>query len=198
MLDKLRAYKVRFDELQQEIVKPEVIADNKLYKKYTQEYTNITPIVELYEKYNKITNDIALAEELIKSESDNEMIRLLHEEIYDNKDKLNALDEEAKILLLPVDENDNKNVIIEIRAGAGGEEASLFGMVLYRMYTRYAERHHWRVEVIDINETELGGIKEASFLIKGNGAYKRLKFESGVHRVQRVPETGSSPRSSKR
>lgn len=194
MLDKLRAYKVRFDELQQEIVKPEVIADNKLYKKYTQEYTNITPIVELYEKYNKITNDIALAEELIKSESDNEMIRLLHEEIYDNKDKLNALDEEAKILLLPVDENDNKNVIIEIRAGAGGEEASLFGMVLYRMYTRYAERHHWRVEVIDINETELGGIKEASFLIKGNGAYKRLKFESGVHRVQRVPETESQGR----
>lgn len=194
MLDKLRAYKVRFDELQQEIVKPEVIADNKLYKKYTQEYTNITPIVELYEKYNKITNDIALDEELIKSESDNEMIRLLHEEIYDNKDKLNALDEEAKILLLPVDENDNKNVIIEIRAGAGGEEASLFGMVLYRMYTRYAERHHWRVEVIDINETELGGIKEASFLIKGNGAYKRLKFESGVHRVQRVPETESQGR----
>lgn len=194
MLDKLRAYKVRFDELQQEIVKPEVIADNKLYKKYTQEYTNITPIVELYEKYNKITNDIALAEELIKSESDNEMIRLLHEEIYENKDKLNALDEEAKILLLPVDENDNKNVIIEIRAGAGGEEASLFGMVLYRMYTRYAERHHWRVEVIDINETELGGIKEASFLIKGNGAYKRLKFESGVHRVQRVPETESQGR----
>ena len=194
MLDKLRAYKVRFDELQQEIVKPEVIADNKLYKKYTQEYTNITPIVELYEKYNKITNDIALAEELIKSESDNEMIRLLHEEIYDNKDKLNALDEEAKILLLPVDENDNKNVIIEIRAGAGGEEASLFGMVLYRMYTRYAERHHWRVEVIDINETELGGIKETSFLIKGNGAYKRLKFESGVHRVQRVPETESQGR----
>ena len=194
MLDKLRAYKVRFDELQQEIVKPEVIADNKLYKKYTQEYTNITPIVELYEKYNKITNDIALAEELIKSESDNEMIRLLHEEIYENKDKLNALDEEAKILLLPVDENDNKNVIVEIRAGAGGEEASLFGMVLYRMYTRYAERHHWRVEVIDINETELGGIKEASFLIKGNGAYKRLKFESGVHRVQRVPETESQGR----
>ena len=194
MLDKLRAYKVRFDELQQEIVKPEVIADNKLYKKYTQEYTNITPIVDLYEKYNKITNDIALDEELIKSESDNEMIRLLHEEIYDNKDKLNALDEEAKILLLPVDENDNKNVIIEIRAGAGGEEASLFGMVLYRMYTRYAERHHWRVEVIDINETELGGIKEASFLIKGNGAYKRLKFESGVHRVQRVPETESQGR----
>lgn len=194
MLDKLRAYKVRFDELQQEIVKPEVIADNKLYKKYTQEYTNITPIVELYEKYNKITNDIALDEELIKSESDNEMIRLLHEEIYENKDKLNALDEEAKILLLPVDENDNKNVIIEIRAGAGGEEASLFGMVLYRMYTRYAERHHWRVEVIDINETELGGIKEASFLIKGNGAYKRLKFESGVHRVQRVPETESQGR----
>ena len=194
MLDKLRAYKVRFDELQQEIVKPEVIADNKLYKKYTQEYTNITPIVELYEKYNKITNDIALDEELIKSESDNEMIKLLHEEIYDNKEKLNALDEEAKILLLPVDENDNKNVIIEIRAGAGGEEASLFGMVLYRMYTRYAERHHWRVEVIDINETELGGIKEASFLIKGNGAYKRLKFESGVHRVQRVPETESQGR----
>lgn len=194
MLDKLRAYKVRFDELQQEIVKPEVISDNKLYKKYTQEYTNITPIVELYEKYNKITNDIVLDEELIKSESDNEMIRLLHEEIYDNKDKLNALDEEAKILLLPVDENDNKNVIIEIRAGAGGEEASLFGMVLYRMYTRYAERHHWRVEVIDINETELGGIKEASFLIKGNGAYKRLKFESGVHRVQRVPETESQGR----
>ena len=194
MLDKLRAYKVRYDELQKEIVKPEVISDNKLYKKLTQEYTNITPIVELYEVYNKIHNDIVLAEELVSSESDVEMVKLLHEEIYENKDKLAKLTEEAKILLLPVDENDTKNVIIEIRAGAGGEEASLFGMVLFRMYTRFAERNRWRVEILDLNETELGGIKEASFLIKGNGAYKKLKFESGVHRVQRVPETESQGR----
>lgn len=194
MLDKLRAYKVRFEELQQEIVKPEVIADNRLYKKLTQEYNNITPIVELYEVYNKTTNDIAMAEELVKSEKDSEMVGLLYDEIYENKDKLAKLTEEAKILLLPVDLNDDKNVIMEIRAGAGGEEASLFGMVLFRMYTRFAERNRWKVEVIDMNETELGGVKEASFLIKGNGAYKRLKFESGVHRVQRVPETESSGR----
>lgn len=194
MLDKLKAYKVRYDELQKEIVKPEVISDNKLYKKLTQEYTNITPIVELYEQYSKIDNDISLAEELVKTETDPEMIKMLHEEIYENKDKLTQLDEQAKILLLPVDENDDKNVIMEIRAGAGGEEASLFGMVLFRMYTRYAERNRWHVEVIDMNETELGGVKEASFLIKGKGAYKRLKFESGVHRVQRVPETESQGR----
>lgn len=194
MLDKLKAYKIRYDELQQEIVKPEVIADNKKYKKLSQEYTNIQPIVELYEVYNKTVNDIALAEELVKTESDAEMVRLLHEEIYENKAKLEKLDEEAKILLLPVDENDDKNVIMEIRAGAGGEEASLFGMVLFRMYTRFAERNRWRVEVIDMNETELGGIKEVSFLIKGNGAYRKLKFESGVHRVQRVPETESQGR----
>ena len=194
MLDKLRAYKVRFEELQQEIVKSEVIADNRLYKKLTQEYNNITPIVELYEVYNKTTNDIAMAEELVKSEKDSEMVGLLYDEIYENKDKLAKLTEEAKILLLPVDLNDDKNVIMEIRAGAGGEEASLFGMVLFRMYTRFAERNRWRVEVIDMNETELGGVKEASFLIKGTGAYKRLKFESGVHRVQRVPETESSGR----
>lgn len=194
MLDKLKAYKVRFDELQQEIVKPDVIADNRLYKKLTQEYNNITPIVDLYEVYNKTTNDIALAEELVKTEKDAEMVGLLYDEIYENKEKLAKLTEEAKILLLPVDLNDDKNVIMEIRAGAGGEEASLFGMVLFRMYTRFAERNRWRVEVIDMNETELGGVKEASFLIKGNGAYKRLKFESGVHRVQRVPETESSGR----
>lgn len=194
MLDKLKAYKIRYDELQQEIVKPEIISDNKKYKKLSQEYTNIQPIVELYEVYNKTVNDIALAEELVKTESDAEMVRLLHEEIYENKAKLEKLDEEAKILLLPVDENDDKNVIMEIRAGAGGEEASLFGMVLFRMYTRFAERNRWRVEVIDMNETELGGIKEVSFLIKGNGAYRKLKFESGVHRVQRVPETESQGR----
>lgn len=194
MLDKLKAYKIRYDELQQELVKPEVISDNKKYKKLSQEYTNIQPIVELYEVYNKTVNDIALAEELVKTESDAEMVRLLHEEIYENKAKLEKLDEEAKILLLPVDENDDKNVIMEIRAGAGGEEASLFGMVLFRMYTRFAERNRWRVEVIDMNETELGGIKEVSFLIKGNGAYRKLKFESGVHRVQRVPETESQGR----
>ena len=194
MLDKLKAYKIRYDELQQELVKPEVISDNKKYKKLSQEYTNIQPIVELYEVYNKTVNDIALAEELVKTESDAEMVRLLHEEIYENKAKLEKLNEEAKILLLPVDENDDKNVIMEIRAGAGGEEASLFGMVLFRMYTRFAERNRWRVEVIDMNETELGGIKEVSFLIKGNGAYRKLKFESGVHRVQRVPETESQGR----
>lgn len=194
MLDKLKAYKVRYDELQKEIVKPEVISDNKKYKKLSQEYTQITPIVELYKDYSKTINDIKLAEELVKSETDAEMVKLLHEEIYENKDKLEKLTEQAKILLLPVDENDDKNVIMEIRAGAGGEEASLFGMVLFRMYTRYAERNRWRVEVIDLNETELGGIKEVSFLIKGNGAYKKLKFESGVHRVQRVPETESQGR----
>ncbi len=128
---------------------------------------------------------------MVKTETDQEMQEMLYEEIKENKQKLEVLTDEAKVLLLPPDVNDDKNVIVEIRGGAGGEEASLFGMVLFRMYTRYAERNRWKVEIIDLNETELGGVKEASFLIKGNGAYRRLKYESGVHRVQRVPETES-------
>lgn len=194
MLEKLKTYKDKYEEIGKRLIDPAVISDNKLYKKLSQEFSGLAPIAECYDKYLKTTNDIELAQSLIKTETDAEMLSMLHEEIKENTEKLESLKEEAKVLLLPPDVNDDKNVIIEIRGGAGGEEASLFGMVLFRMYTRYAERHHWKVEIIDLNETELGGVKEASFLIKGNGAYRRLKYESGVHRVQRVPETESQGR----
>ncbi len=194
MLDKLKTYKDKYEQIGAELVKPEVISDNKRYKQLSQEYSQIMPIAECYDKYYKLVNDIELAEDLIKTEKDSEMVEMLYAEVKENKAKLEVLTDEAKVLLLPPDVNDEKNVIIEIRGGAGGEEASLFGQVLFRMYTRYAERNRWKVEIIDLNETELGGIKEASFLIKGNGAYRRLKYESGVHRVQRVPETESQGR----
>ncbi len=194
MLDKLKTYKDKYEQIGKELIKPEVVTDNKKYKKLSQEYSSLEPIAECYDKFFKLTNDVKLAEQMVKTETDQEMQDMLYEEIKENKQKLEVLTDEAKVLLLPPDVNDDKNVIVEIRGGAGGEEASLFGMVLFRMYTRYAERNRWKVEIIDLNETELGGVKEASFLIKGNGAYRRLKYESGVHRVQRVPETESQGR----
>lgn len=194
MLEKLKNYKEKYDYLSQEVIKGEVISDNKLYKKLMKEYTTLEPIVALYEKLLKITNDKLLAEKLVVTEHDAELKDMLKLEIEECKEKIEELNQEAAILLLPKDENDDKNVIMEIRSGAGGEEASLFGGVLFRMYTRFAERKRWKVEILSLNETELSGIKEASFLIKGEGAYSKLKFESGVHRVQRVPETESQGR----
>lgn len=194
MLDKLKAFKDRYLEVSNLIVKPEVINDNALYKKLTKEYNNLEPIAEVYDRCFKYTKDLNDAKELLETESDHEMKQMLYEEIESCKEQISKIEDEAKILLLPKDENDDKNVIMEIRAGVGGEESSLFGGVLFRMYMHYAEKNRWKVELIDVNETELGGIKEASFLIKGNGAYAKLKFESGVHRVQRVPETESQGR----
>ena len=152
------------------------------------------PIYDAYLEYQKVSDNLTNAKEMLKTEKDSEMVDLFEEEIKECENRLKTLEEDFKVMLLPKDENDDKNVICEIRAGAGGEEAALFAGVLFRMYSMYAESNRWKVEILDNSETELGGIKEVSFMIKGKGAYSKLKFESGVHRVQRVPETESSGR----
>lgn len=194
MINKLEKINERYKELAELIVNPEIIADNKSYTKLAKEYSNLEPIHEKYVEYVNVNKDLNESEEMLTLESDPAMRSMINENILECKNKLSTLDEEIKILLLPKDDNDEKNIIMEIRGGAGGEEASLFGAELMRMYMRYAERHHWKVELLSLNETELGGVKEASFVIKGKGVYSRLKYESGVHRVQRVPETEASGR----
>ena len=193
LVDKLTSVKDRYLYIADEIVKPEVIADNKLYKSLTKEYANLEPIVEKFNEYQAVQKNIDECMELQQVES-GEMLELVQQDLQDSKEKLEKIEEEIKILLLPKDENDEKNVIMEIRGGAGGEEASLFGGVLFRMYSMYAARNGWKIEVLDMNDTELGGIKECSFRVIGKNAYSKLKFESGVHRVQRVPETEASGR----
>ena len=194
ILDKLEKLNERFEFVSAEIVKPEIIADNKQYISLTKEYSTLEPIIATYKTYLTVQKHLDESNEMLKIEQDKEMLELLEADIEENKEKIAKLEEEIKIMLLPKDENDDKSVIMEIRGGAGGEEASLFGGVLFRMYCMYADKHRWKVEVLEMNDTELGGVKECSFLIKGNGVYKHLKFESGVHRVQRVPETESSGR----
>lgn len=194
MKDKLLSYKERFLLLSEEIVKPDVFSDKRNYKKLVKEFNNLQPIANAYDKLVKVTNDKELAEELLPSETDQEMRELLKQEVEDCKQQILEIEENVKRLLLPKDENDDKNVIIEIRGGAGGDEASLFAGVLFRMYTHFAESKGYKVEMLDVSETELGGIKEAVFLIKGQDVYSKLKYESGVHRVQRVPETETQGR----
>ena len=191
MLDKLEAVEARYEELNKLISDPEVISDQNAFKKYMKEQSGLVDVVEKYREYKKVKQNMDDAEEMM---SDPEMKEMAEMEYYDSKEKLQVLEEELKILLLPKDVNDDNNVIIEIRGGAGGDEAALFAHTLFRMYSMYADLNRWQVEVLDINETELGGIKEISFAIKGKGAYSKLKFESGVHRVQRVPETEASGR----
>jgi len=194
MINKLKKINDRFLEISDLIVKPEIISDNKTYTKLVKEYSNLQPIHEKYTKYVEVNTDYNDSIELLKEEKDPDMRSMINENIEECKQKLYSLDDEIKILLLPKDDNDEKNIIMEIRGGAGGDEASLFGAVLMRMYFRYAERHNWKVELLYLNETELGGVKEANFVIKGKGVYSKLKYESGVHRVQRVPETEGSGR----
>lgn len=194
MLNKLKSFKQKYEELSHKIIKPEIISDNKLYTKLIKEYNALSPIASMYDTMLTVTNDLQFATNNLSNTQDAELKELLQLEIQECKDKIETLNEEAKVMLLPKDENDDKNVIMEIRGGAGGDEANLFAQVLFRMYTRFAERMRWKVEILEINETELGGIREVSFLIKGDGAYAKLKFESGVHRVQRVPETESQGR----
>ncbi len=191
MFDKLEELEKKYNELTKLISDPEVIADQNSWRKYMKEQSAMKDVVDKYIEYKAVKNNMDEAKEMM---SDPEMKDMAEEEYYSSKEKLPALEEELKILLLPKDENDDSNVIIEIRGGAGGEEAALFAYNLYRMYTMYAELRRWQVEVIDINETGIGGLKEVSFMIKGKGAYSKLKFESGVHRVQRVPETEASGR----
>lgn len=194
MLDKLESIKTKLQDLNQKLMNPEIISDNKLMIKYLKEVKTLTPIVELYEEYLSIQKNLTDAEEMQLTETDEEIKTFFKEEAENATARQKQLEEDLKIMLLPKDENDEKNVIMEIRAGAGGEEAALFATEILRMYTKYAEKQRWTVEIMDISETEIGGIKEATILIKGNNVYEKLKFESGVHRVQRVPDTETQGR----
>ncbi len=194
MFERLEEMKRRFAELERLISDPEVIARQDEWKKLTKEHAELEPIMECYGRYCAAEAEQQSVREMADAESDRAMQDMLNAEYYELKEKLAELSEELKVLLLPKDPNDDKNVILEIRAGAGGEEAGLFGAELVRMYTRYAEGKRWKVEEVEGNYTDLGGVKEVVLMISGHGAYSRLKYESGVHRVQRVPETESQGR----
>ena len=194
MIEKLEAIYKKYLELTEKISDPEVISRMDEWQKIAKERADMEETVEKYLEYKKAESDKSSAENELQTETDPEMRALYEEEIRECKIKLETATEELKILLLPKDPDDDKNVILEIRGGAGGEEAALFASELYRMYVRYAENHRFKTEEIDVNETELGGVKEVTFMINGKGAYSRLKYESGVHRVQRVPETESQGR----
>lgn len=194
MFDKLDFIVEKYKDMSLKVSDPDVIADQPTWQKYIKDMGEMEPIVKKYEEYKKAKDELAMAKEILETENDEELRDLAKLEVNDNEEKIEVLSGELRILLIPKDPNDDKNVILEVRAGTGGEEAALFGQNLLRMYTRYAERHRWKTEIIEINDTGMGGIKEAVMMIKGKGAYSRLKYESGVHRVQRVPETESSGR----
>lgn len=194
MLDKLKTIKARYDEISEEMMAEGIMSDPKAYVKLAKEHKNLEPIIEVYNEYKKVAEDLKDAKEMILIETDPEMKSFLELELEENKTKIVDLEEKIKILLLPKDEDDDKNVIIEIRAGAGGEEAALFAGEVMRMYLKYAERMRFKCEVYDVSETEIGGVKEATFKVSGNGAYAKFKYESGVHRVQRVPDTETQGR----
>lgn len=195
MLDKLKKVEERFEDINRKLCDSDVVADLDQYKKLMQELKTLTPIVEEYRRYKSAENDTLEAKNLLDEGGlEHEFKEMVLEELESAKERLAESGERLKILLLPRDPNDDKNVIVEIRGGAGGEEASLFAGVLFRMYSMYAETKGWKCDVLSSNPTELGGFKEISFMLEGEGAYSRLKFESGVHRVQRVPETESQGR----
>ena len=194
MIEKLETMLKRYDELTELTSSPEVLADMDKWKKYAKERADLEDAVVKYQEYKKVEKEGSDAEKSLAAETDPEMKELLSEEYYDCKKRLADITDELKILLLPKDPDDDKNVIVEIRSGAGGEEAALFGYELYRMYLKYAEKNRWKTEEIDSNFTELGGVKEVVFSVVGKGVYSKLKYESGVHRVQRVPETETQGR----
>ncbi|WP_314597835.1 peptide chain release factor 1 [uncultured Selenomonas sp.] len=194
MLDKLHAVEEKYRELESLISDPAVLADMPKWQKLSREHAQLAPVVEKYREYKKVREGLAEAKAIFDDNPDADMRRLAEDEIAELRPRLEALERELPILLLPKDPNDAKNVIVEIRGGVGGEEAALFAGDLFRMYARYAERRGWRVDVIDKNATEIGGFKEISFSVDGTGAYSFLKYESGTHRVQRVPVTESSGR----
>ena len=191
MFEKLELVEKRYDELTTQISDPAIIANTNEWRKLVKEHSSMEDVVLKYREYKETLKNMEEAKELME---DPEMKVLAEEEYYSNKDKISKIEEELKVLLIPKDPNDDKSVICEIRGGAGGEEAALFAGTLFRMYGMYAERKHWNIEILNENSTELGGYKEISFMVSGKGAYSRLKFESGVHRVQRVPDTESSGR----
>ena len=191
MFEKLEDVEKRFEEISKKISDPEVIARQSEWQKLMKEHAAMVDVVEKYREYKKANKDLEQAKEML---NDKELKELAEVEIEEIKAKLPKIEEELKILLIPKDPDDDKNIICEIRAGAGGEEAALFAGTLFRMYSMYAESKHWKIDVLNENETGLGGYKEVTFMVTGKGAYSRLKFESGVHRVQRVPDTESSGR----
>lgn len=194
MFDRLEDLIARYDDIMRELADPEIVNDQNKYRKLMKEQSDLTPIIEAYQEYKKCGQAEADSLDMLESESDEEMRSLLKEELQNSKNRIEELEQQLRVLLLPKDQNDEKNVIVEIRAGAGGDEAALFASEIYRMYARFAERNRWKTEMISLNENGLGGFKEAIFMISGKGAYSKLKYESGVHRVQRVPETESGGR----
>lgn len=194
MIEKLRITEENYNKISEDLALPEVISDNEKYTKLMREHKKLTPIVEKYREYMSCAKQISETEELLSEKLDADMEEMAKMELAELKVRLPEIEKELQIMLLPHDPNDDKNVIIEIRGGAGGEEAALFGYVLYRMYNMYAASVGWKTEIISATETELGGFKEVCFMVEGEGAYSRLKFESGVHRVQRVPVTESQGR----
>ncbi len=194
MFDRIEDIEKRYIELSDKVNDPDIIADNSQWRKLMKEHSDISPIVEKYKEYKLTKQNIAEAKEILKEETDEDMRDLAKEELSENTEILSKIEEELKILMLPKDPNDDKNVIVEIRGGAGGDEANIFAGDLFRMYSRYAERRHWKTELMNANESDAGGYREVSFMINGQGAYSRLKYESGVHRVQRIPATESSGR----
>ncbi|MCI8567581.1 MAG: peptide chain release factor 1 [Lachnospiraceae bacterium] len=194
MFDRLEDILVHYEELQAELSRPEVAGDPARLKKLMKEQADLAPLVEAYSAYKAAKQDVEDSLALLEEESDEEMRELAKEELAQARTRIGELEQEMKILLLPKDPNDEKNVIVEIRAGAGGDEAALFASELYRMYVHFAERQRWKVELINVSESGIGGMKEVEFMISGQGAYSKLKYESGVHRVQRVPETESGGR----
>ncbi|MGF7146102.1 peptide chain release factor 1 [Anaerotaenia torta] len=194
MFDKLEDLLIRFQELEDEMMSPDVLNDQNNYRKIRKEHADLSEIVEKYKEYKAVQNSMEESLAILDEESDEELRELAKEELNECKQRIPKIEEELKILLLPKDPNDEKNVIVEIRGGAGGDEAALFAAELYRMYVMYAERFRWKIDVMNINENGIGGFKEVIFMINGKGAYSKLKYESGVHRVQRVPVTESGGR----
>lgn len=194
VIEKLEAMEGRYEKIAEELSKPEVISNQAEFQKLAKAHAELTAIIETYRRYKKLTDDLDEARELLKESLEADFRAMVEEERKRLEEERQALEQELKKLLLPKDPNDEKNVIVEIRAGAGGEEAALFAGDLFRMYNRYAERKGWRIEVLSANATELGGFKEVIFMVHGTGAYSSLKFESGVHRVQRVPATEAGGR----
>ena len=194
MFDRLEDLVIRYQEVMGELQEPDVANDPERFRKLMKEQSDIAPIVEAYQEYKNCKQNVEESLMILEEESDEEMRELAKEELNESKARIEELEQELKILLLPKDPNDDKNVIVEIRAGAGGDEAALFAAEVYRMYVHYADSRRWKTEMISLNENGIGGFKECVFMITGQGAYSRMKYESGVHRVQRVPETESGGR----
>lgn len=194
MFDKLEDILRHFEEIEEEMMNPDIMNDQNKYKNLRKEHADLSDIVEKYKEYKAAQNSIEESLTMLSEESDEEIREMAKEELNDCKQRMVKIEEEIKILLIPKDPNDDKNVIVEIRGGAGGDEAALFASQLYRMYVMYAERNHWKIDMMNVNENGIGGFKEVIFMINGKGVYSKLKYESGVHRVQRVPVTESGGR----